>query len=130
MPIDDDSGIILEMAEMGRVDTSDVETNLQTSTDVEMNPQAEPDVEKNPLTQPDLKKNAPPRGLDVEMNPETDPQAEPISNACGAMLWKYRGQLCEVLVLTPVFLIIIGLFLVPTVFYALPIKQVHAQFNL
>ena len=49
----------------------------------------------------------------IEKNPRT-----------GAMhLWKtklrqHRGQLCQVLILTPVILVMVGLFLIPTVFYA------------
>ena len=49
---------------------------------------------------------------------------------CSARSWKRMLKsipvpVWEALVLTPVLLIIIGLFMLPTVFYALPSKQVY-----
>ena len=64
----------------------------------------------------------------AEMNPGavTTPKENCSVRSWKRMLKSIPVPVWEALVLTPVLLIIIGLFMLPTVFYALPSKQVIA----
>ena len=63
---------------------------------------------------------------------ETAPQAVAKPNEGSKSLWKMRLKrvptpVWEAVMLTPAILLIIGLFLLPTVYYALPAQQVIAS---
>ena len=60
-----------------------------------------------------------------------EPQAAEEHTQSSAKLWMklrdHRGQLIEVLILAPIMLVMIGLFLIPTVLYASSVQEIAVR---